>query len=214
MVLKKERLRNSSLYLILDKDSLKPGDPVRNAQTALCGGVDIIQLRDKSSCSKDLISYGKRLKRIAEKAGRLLIINDRVDICQIVNADGVHLGQNDISLKEARSILKKDRLVGISCHSVEEAAEADKQGADYIAIGPIFKSPTKPELKTRGVGLLKEVDRKLQSLIVAIGGINKYNVAKVVESGADIIAVASAILREKDVKRASADLKGAIIKAK
>lgn len=211
---KRRCLKSSNLYLILDKGSLKSGDPLKIAQAALSGGVDIIQLRDKISCARDIIKYGRRLKGISEKRGSLLIINDRVDICQIIDADGVHLGQGDISLKEARSILGKDSFFGVSCHNIDEAIKADKEGADYIAIGPIFKSPTKPELKPKGVKFLKEVGVRVRSPIVAIGGINERNVARVVKSGADVVAVASAVLREKDVKKAVSSLKEEIIRSK
>ena len=210
---KKRRLRSSKFYLVLDKGSLKHKDPVKTAQEALDGGVDIIQLRDKNSCDAEIIEYGKKLKNIARSRSIPFIIDDRPDICKILDADGVHIGQSDVPIRAARSILGRNKIIGVSCHSLKEALKAASEGADYIAIGPIFKSPTKPKLRPRGLGLLKEVAGKVKIPIVAIGGIDKSSIGKVAGCGANIIAIVSAILKKKNIRRAASELKEEIYKA-
>jgi len=209
---KKRRLRNSKLYLILDKGSLKNCTPIKAAERAVAAGIDIIQLRDKLSCDKEIIGYGKSLKRIADSNGVLFIINDRVDICKILNADGVHLGQDDISLKKARLALGKNKIIGISCHSLKEAMKAQNEKADYVAIGPIFKTPTKPKLKPKGLRLLKKVTKEIAVPVVAIGGINERNILKTMGCGTGMVAAASAILKRKNIKEATGRLRKIIIK--
>jgi len=189
--------------LILDKEALKSRNPARVAREALSGGADIVQIRDKRSSIKEIISYGKSIKKETSKKNALLIVNDRVDACKALNADGVHLGQDDMPIKEARSILGNKKIVGASCRNTKQAINAKKEGADYIALGPIFKSPTKPELHVRGLGLLKRVSKRIESPIVAIGGIDEAHASCVMESGADTIAVASAVLNRRDIKKAT-----------
>ena len=209
---KERRLRSSKLYLILDKGSLKNRTPIKAAERAIAAGIDIIQLRDKHSSDKEIIGYGKSLKRIADSNGVLFIINDRIDICKILGADGVHLGQDDIPLKKARSALGKNKIIGMSCHTLKEAMKAQNEKADYIAMGPIFKTSTKPTLKPRGLRLLKKVTKELEVPVVAIGGINKRNIRKVMGSGVDMIAAASAILKRKNIKEATGRLRKIITK--
>lgn len=191
---------------------MKSRDPVKTAQKALFGGVDILQIRDKSNCDREIIAYGTRLKRIAGLRGVPLIVNDRIDICKILDADGAHLGQGDIPLQVARSILGRNKIIGISCHSIGEAVRAEREGADYIAVGPVFKSPTKPRLRPRGLNLLKAVAGKVKVPVVAIGGIDRKNVASVMGCGADVIAVVNAIAGKKNVRRAASELKEEISK--
>lgn len=207
MRLKEKRLKSSRLYLVLDRGSLKFGSPDIIAGKALGGGVDVIQLRDKLSCDKEIVEYGRRLREITSRKKALFIVNDRTDICTILDADGVHLGQDDAPLKRARSILGEDKIIGVSCHSLGEAMRAEAEGADYVAVGPIFKSPTKPRLKPRGLRLLEEVNRKARVPVVAIGGINEANVGDVVGRGADMVAVVSALLARRDVRNGAIALR-------
>ena len=203
---KEERLRNSSLYLILDSGSLRHRDPCAVARGALKGGVSMIQLRDKCSHTEDIIAYGRRLKVIAGKERALFIINDRVDICQALDADGVHLGEGDMPASDARSLLGERKIIGMTCRTVRQALSAYKDTADYIAVGPIFNSPTKPELKPCGVDILRKVKRAASIPLVAIGGITEGNITSVVNGGADIVAVGSALLRATDIEGAAASL--------
>jgi len=186
---------------------LKFGSPGIIADKALSGGVDIIQLRDKLSCDREIIGYGKRLRQITSKKKALFIVNDRTDMCAILGADGVHLGQDDMPLKHARSFLGEDKIIGVSCHGLGEAMRAEAEGADYCAVGPIFKSPTKPKLKARGLRLLEEVRGKVRVPVIAIGGINEANAGDVVKRGADMVAVVSALLSRQDVRNGAIALR-------
>jgi thiamine-phosphate pyrophosphorylase len=170
------------------------------AEAAIRGGVTLIQLRDKCSTARDTVACGKQLKKVVARENALLIINDRIDICQAIDADGVHLGQDDVPLTDARSLLPPEKIIGITCRTVAEAQTADAQGADYLAVGPIFASPTKPTLEPLGVGLLSAVTDQVELPLVAIGGITSANVSAAVKSGATIIAVASALLQADDIE--------------
>jgi len=170
------------------------------------GGADIIQLRLKDIPDKEIFFLAKKTKEITDKYNILFFINDRVDIAVLVGADGVHLGQNDLPVREVKRLFP-DFIVGISTHSISEALEAQKNGADYISIGPIFKSPTKPELTPVGLELLKEIKQKVRIPVVAIGGINEKNIEIVKKTKVDSIAVISAISKSKNIELAVRKLK-------
>ena len=135
-------LRDCKLYVIIDGNLIQGRDFLKVADSALRGGADIIQLRDKSSDDRSLLQYAKALEGLTKRYNRFLIINDRVDIARLIGADGVHLGQEDVPVEEARKILKR-KIIGISTHSVEQAKKAERKGADYIGIGPIYRTKTK-----------------------------------------------------------------------
>jgi len=148
----------------------------------LLKGVRWIQFREKERSRHDIYGEAIRLRRLTKDHNAVLIINDFLDIAMCAGADGVHLGQDDLPLKEARKIIGRDRIVGISTHSLEQAIEAEKNGADYIGFGPVFTTSTKDAGKPKNIEML------------AIGGINLVNVKSVLHTGVDAIAVASAIL--------------------
>ncbi|MCM8765494.1 MAG: thiamine phosphate synthase [Candidatus Omnitrophica bacterium] len=189
-----------SLYVILDLDL--PGlskDPLTLAEDLCTGGVDILQLRAKNSSGKYLFEIGKKLRELTRKNKKILVINDRVDIAQAVAADGVHLGQEDLPVEYARAILGKDKIIGISTHSLAQARKAHLSKVDYLSVGPVFKSPTKPELKPLGTVFLKKIVKISRLPVVAIGGINLKNLPEVLACGVNYVAVISSILRSKDV---------------
>lgn len=188
-----------SLYTILDLDLpyLKK-NPFLVAKDLIRGGTDILQLRAKKCPEKYLVEIGLKIKKIAEENKVILIINNRIDIAQIIKADGVHLGQEDIPVNYARNILGKNSIIGLSTHNLFQAKRAQLLDIDYISIGPIFKSPTKPELKPIGIETLKKVKKISYLPVVAIGGINLENIHKVLSGGADTIALISAILKDKE----------------
>ncbi len=204
-------LKDCKLYVIVDRGVIKKRDVLEIAKEALRGGADIIQLRDKSSGDGALLQYAKSIKRITKKYNRLFIINDRVDIARAVNADGVHLGQNDIPIEEARKILGK-KIIGISTHSLDEAKRAQRKGADYIGVGPIFKTTTKKKLVPIGPSILAKVRRRIDIPFFAIGGISLINVADAKKKGADRIAVASSAIKAKNIYPAVKRLREAINK--
>jgi thiamine-phosphate diphosphorylase len=141
---------------------------------------------------------------IAKKFGATLIVNDHPDIALAADADGVHLGQDDLPVKEARKIMGKNRIIGISTHTVEQARDAGRDGADYIGFGPVFHTTTKDAGRPMGIEMLREIKRQVQIPVIAIGGINAENIRPVLETGVDAVAVSSAILRgdiEENTKR-------------
>jgi thiamine-phosphate diphosphorylase len=145
-----------------------------------------------------------RLMGIAKKFKATLIVNDHPDIALAADADGVHLGQDDLPVKEARKIMGKNRIIGISTHTVEQARNAGRDGADYIGFGPVFHTTTKDAGRPMGIEMLREIKRQVQIPVIAIGGINAENIRPVLETGVDAVAVSSAILRgdiEENAKR-------------
>jgi thiamine-phosphate pyrophosphorylase len=161
---------------------------------ALRAGVRWVQYRDKDSTRREIYEQSVRLRSITRDFEAALVINDHPDIALAAEADGVHLGQEDLPLKEARKIVGKDAIIGISTHTVEQAVVAQKDGANYIGFGPIFHTRTKDAGNPQGTGMLEEVKKHVTIPVVAIGGINISNIQAVIEAGADAVAVASAIL--------------------
>lgn len=161
---------------------------------ALRTGVRWVQYREKGKSRRVVYEEAVRLRKLTQDFNAILIVNDHADIALCVNAEGVHLGQEDLPLREARKIMGKNRIVGISTHSLEQAIEAEKGGADYIGFGPVFHTITKEAGSPKGVSMLREVKKQVTIPLVAIGGINLENIQLVLDAGADAVAVASAIL--------------------
>lgn len=174
---------------------------------AIAGGADVIQLRDKNATAKELIKVARPIRRLTRKAKVLFIINDRLKIAKAVDADGVHLGQDDSPIKVARSILGRNKIIGLSTHSLSQAKEAQKNGADYIGVGPIFATPTKPEYKAVGLDLIKKVKSAIKIPFVAIGGIDTSNIDEILSAGANRVAVVRAVCGAKNIRRAASFLK-------
>jgi thiamine-phosphate pyrophosphorylase len=162
---------------------------------ALQSGVKWVQYRDKDRSRREIYEESIRLMGITKKFDAALIVNDHPDIALAADADGVHLGQDDLPVKEARKIMGKGRIIGISTHTVEQARDADRNGADYIGFGPVFHTTTKDAGRPRGIEMLREVKRQVRIPVVAIGGITTENIRPVLEAGADAVAISSAILR-------------------
>jgi len=197
---KSERI--SGLYVILDRQFLAGRDELDMAGQVIEGGAKVIQLRDKQSKKKELLLVAQRLRELCSQAGVLFIINDYLDLAMAVDADGLHIGQEDLPLPVVRRQLPIDKIVGCSVTTPSQATKAQNEGADYIAVGSIFPTKTKKEVSVVGVDILKELKRIVSTPLVAIGGINQNNVGEVVSAGADAVAVISAVLGEKDVRRA------------
>ncbi len=198
--MKKNTLVNG-LYCITDN--------IEDIEKICRGKADIVQLRLKNISDRDFFYIGKKAIKIVRKYNVLFLINDRLDIALLIGADGVHLGQEDLPLKEIKNTkLKiKNFIIGISTHNLTQAKEAEKDAATYISFGPIFNSPTKPELKPVGLELLKEVKKKVKIPVVAIGGINEENICEVKKTGVDSVAVISAITKAKDIESNIRNLK-------
>lgn len=162
---------------------------------ALRAGIRWVQYREKSKSRLELYREATKLRQLTREFSATLIINDYADIAAAVGADGVHLGQDDLPVKHARKLLGEGRIIGVSTHSLDEAIRAEAEGADYIGFGPIFKTTTKEAGPPKGVELLGRVKASVRIPVVAIGGITLGNLDLVLESGADAVAVATAILR-------------------
>lgn len=197
-----------SLYLVTDR-SLSLGRPnTAIVEQAVAGGVTCVQLREKDCSTREFIKEGRALQQLLRPLGIPLIINDRLDVALAVGAQGVHLGQDDMLIADARCILGPDVIIGISVESVTDARDAAVAGADYLGISPVFSTPTKtdtaPPLGLEGVRLIRqEVDLPL----VAIGGINKTNCGAVINAGADGLAVVSALVSSPSPKDAALQLR-------
>jgi thiamine-phosphate pyrophosphorylase len=192
----------SGLYVILDRQFLAGKDELDIARQIIEGGASLIQLRDKQSKKGELLLVAQRLQKLCRQAGILFIINDYLDLAVAVDADGLHIGQEDLPPPLVRKQLPIDKIVGCSVTTVSQAAKAQNEGADYIAVGSIFPTTTKKEATVVGVDMLNELKRKVSTPLVAIGGINQNNIGEVAAAGADAIAVISAVLGEEDVRGA------------
>ena len=162
--------------------------------TVLKTGIKFIQYREKRASRREIYEEAIKLRRLTRHFNATLIINDHADIALAVDADGVHLGQEDLPLKEARKIMGK-KIVGISTHNLEQAKEADEGGADYIGFGPVFHTTTKDAGVPVGVDKLRIIKQNVSIPVVAIGGISLENIESVVDAGADAVAMATAICR-------------------
>lgn len=192
------------LHLVTDRSLSQGRSLVEVVQQAVAGGVTCVQLREKSCSTREFLDEALALKALLQPLGLPLIINDRVDIALAVGADGVHLGQTDMPISHARRLLGPDCLIGISAESVEDAVKAEQQGADYIGISPVFSTPTKtdtaPALGLDGVRRIRELVR---ITLVGIGGINLSNARQVLASGADGVAIVSAIMAAESPRLAA-----------
>ena len=169
-----------------------------DVKDALKAGVKTIQYRNKTADTEILLKEALRLKKLCK--GIKFIINDRVDIALAVNASGVHLGQEDLSIAAARKLLGKEKIIGITVHNLEEAKQAQKLGADYLGVSPIFSTSTKKDAgRPSGVKLIREIKKHVSLPIVAIGGINLSNAQEAVSAGADMLCAISAVLKSRSI---------------
>lgn len=201
-----KREKMVGLCVIIDTQALRGRDEVEVTRMAIRGGAKVIQLRDKHRSKRELLAAAQQLGEICAHSGVLFIINDYPDIAIACDADGVHLGQDDLPLVAARHILPYDKLIGCSTASVEQALKAEAEGADYISVGSIFPTQSKERVELVGLEMLRRVKDAVSLPVVAIGGINQNNVTAVVEAGAKCVAVISAILGAEDVEGAARQL--------
>ena len=170
------------------------------------GGADVIQLRVANKSDKEFLSIATKIKKLTCKSKIPLIINNRLDIALAIDAEGIHLGQDDLPIESARKIAPQ-KLIGKSTHSLKEALKVTKEPADYISIGPIFHSPTKPNLSPIGLNLIPQIKKKVKIPLVAIGGINLNNIKQVLKAGVEGVAICSAITKAKNPKVATRKFK-------
>jgi len=196
------RAKLRGLYAITAPKLTPPQTMVQQVQAALSGGARIIQLRDKSSDRALRLRLAQQLRKLTAQHDALLIINDDVDLCIAVQADGVHLGQEDMTLVQARDLLGPDFIIGATCHgSVELAEQARKNGADYLAFGRFFASSTKPDAPPADLAAIGEFVRRCPLPTVAIGGITLNNAAPLLEAGFAMLAVVNDVFGQTDIEK-------------
>ena len=200
-----------SLYVVTDRALSRQRSDLDVVRAALAGGATVIQLRDKLAGGRQLAETGRALLALTRAAGALLIVNDRVDVALAIDADGAHVGQDDLNARDARRLLGPGKLLGVSAATTAEATQAERDGADYIGAGAVFTTVTKPDAGAP-VGLegLAAVARSVRIPTVAIGGINATNAAACIAAGAAGVAVVSAVVSADDVAAAARHLRAAI----
>ncbi|MGD1039812.1 MAG: thiamine phosphate synthase [Dehalococcoidales bacterium] len=200
---KKEKIKG--LYAIIDTQSLKGRSHIEIAGEIIRGGAKIIQLRDKTTKKKDLLPIAQTLSDLCKGNGVLFIMNDNLDVALAVGADGLHIGQEDLSVDAARKLAPLDMIIGCSVFNVEQARQAVAAGADYVAVGAIFPTPSK-DTAVLGLEPLRQVKQAVAVPVVAIGGINLNNLTEVKKAGADSIAVIGAVLGADSPEKAAREL--------
>ncbi|GLC28910.1 thiamine phosphate synthase [Clostridium omnivorum] len=195
------------LYLVTDREMLKNRDIFSAVEMAIKGGVTLIQLREKDITTEEFYNIALKLKEITSRHNVSLIINDRLDIALAIDADGVHVGQQDMPAAVARKIIGKHKILGVSAATLEEAKKAEEDGADYVGIGAIFPTSTKDDARAVNINELIKIKKALNIPVVAIGGISEKNIELLTTAKIDGVAVISAILGKEDVKAASEDLR-------
>lgn len=209
-------LADYQLYLVTDRNCLQQQTLEQAVEQAILGGVTLVQLREKAIASKAFYERALRIKAICHHYNVPLLINDRVDIALAIEADGVHIGQSDLPCGVVRQILGKDKIIGVSARTAQQAIQAQADGADYLGVGAMFATSTKQDAQTVTIASLTKIRQAVTLPIVAIGGINHTTLPALQQSlqaadtSIDGVAVVSAILGQKDVKLASEQLKNMI----
>ena len=196
-----------SLYLVTDRMLMSTKTLGEAVEQAVIGGCTMVQLREKEISSLDFYVLASEMKKITDRYGIPLIINDRIDIAMAVGAAGVHIGQKDIPADIARKVIGKNMLLGVSAASVAEAVNAAKAGADYLGVGAMFPTGTKTDASHVSMEELGRIRREVDIPIVVIGGISKENAMLFQPMGIDGLAVVSAVIAQPDIKKSAADLK-------
>ena len=204
-----------SLYLVTDRSLSLGRATAEIVRAAVKGGVTCVQLREKHCSTREFINEARRIKEELTIAGIPLIINDRLDVALAVGAEGVHLGQSDMHITDARRLVGNSMLIGISAESLDDAILAEAEGADYIGISPVFTTPTKTDTAAPlGLDGIRRIRAAVSLPLVGIGGLNQGNVPDVLRAGADGVAVVSAIVASACPQSAAAALKQRILSVK
>ena len=196
------------LYVIVDPEATRGRDVIEIAQAALRGGASVIQLRDKTRDKGEVLQIARAIKALCDDHDALFIVNDDADIAYLSEAHGLHVGQTDLPVEEARRVLSPGQIVGRSNNGTTEALESEGHGADYVAVGAIYATSTmgKSGRTALGPDMIRRVKQAVSAPVVAIGGINATNIADVARAGADCICVVSAVTYADDPERAAAEL--------
>jgi thiamine-phosphate pyrophosphorylase len=208
----RERFGHVRLYVLLT-ESLCAGDWRATAEAALCGGADCLQLREKDLPDGELLDRANRLTELCHKYEAVFIVNDRPDIAALSGADGVHVGQDDMAVASARRILPTTGLVGVSTHTIEQVTKAASASPDYLAVGPMFNTPTKPQDHIAGPAVLAAARKETGLPLVAIGGITPDNAEEVLSAAPCCLCVCTGVIAQVDVEAAAARLRAMIDEA-
>ncbi len=204
-----------SLYVVTDAGLSRGRSHLAVIEAAIAGGATIVQYREKMASTRQMIAEAQALRELTRRAGVPLIVNDRLDVALAVDADGVHVGQDDMPAALARRLIGPDKILGVSAANLSEAMQAVQDGADYLGVGPIVATPTKPDAAPPiGMDGLREICRRVPIPVVAIGGINATNAADAIAAGAHGIAVVSAVVAAEDVAAAAQQLRALVAAAR
>lgn len=208
-----QSLKDARLYVLIDGTIWKqsPEKFGTTIEALINAGVDLIQFRDKTLSDRDHVTIGKRLTELTRPTSTRWIMNDRADLAVATDADGVHLGQDDISVADGRRLVGASKLIGVSTHTIEQARQAVIDGANYIGVGPVFASTTKAFDSHVGLELVSEVASEIKLPAFAIGGINGDNIEDVVKAGFNRVAVSAAVSASDDPASAAKELKGVLV---
>lgn len=199
-----------SLYLVTDRNCLQGRDFYEAVEEALRAGVTLLQLREKHLGLEDLVAEGKKVKALCRKYQVPFLVDDNVEAAKILEADGVHLGQEDEAIQKARAALGPDAIIGISAHNLEEALEAQAQGADYLGVGALYPTGSKKDASLLPAGMLKKIVQAVRIPVAGIGGIQEDRMEEVLDQGASGCAMISAILGAPDITAAVSRMKDLI----
>lgn len=194
------------LYAVTDRSWLNGRTLAQDVEEALKGGVTLVQLREKNMEPEDFIKSAFEIKKICKKYNVPLIINDCIDVAKAVDADGIHIGQDDMPASEARKIFAENKIIGVTAKTVEQAQKAQRDGADYLGSGAVFGTSTKNDAKKMDIATLKSITEAVNIPVVAIGGITGENVLELSGTGIAGAAVVSGIFAADDIKSAAEDL--------
>ncbi|NFH67982.1 thiamine phosphate synthase [Clostridium botulinum] len=203
-----------SIYLVTDRDLMSTNTLEEAVEKSILGGATLIQLREKECSSHDFYETALKIKKTTQKYNIPLIINDRVDIALAVDADGIHIGQSDLPATVVRNIIGEDKILGVSAGNLEQALKAQKDSADYIGVGAMYSTVTKKDATSTTMSELKEMTQKVSIPVVVIGGINKERIKDFKETNIDGLAIVSAIIAQKDIEKATRELKEEFYKIK
>ena len=203
-----------TLYLVTDRRWLGRRSLEEDVEEALLGGATLVQIREKEISSRAYLELAGKVKAVTDRYGVPLIVNDRVDIALAVDADGVHVGPDDLPVSFARRLLGPDKIVGASASSLEEALTFQAQGADYLGVGAVFPTATKQVTEKVDLETLARIKAAVRIPVAAIGGIDAGNAPEVMKTGVDGVAVVSAILNRLDIREATRDLLSKLKKEK
>jgi thiamine-phosphate pyrophosphorylase len=215
MIAIRKKAIDYSLYLVTDRMLSLGRSNLEVIQAALDGGVTVVQLREKNLATMEFYHEALEIREFLASRGIPLIINDRIDIALAVNADGVHIGQDDMPLKVARQLLGPERIIGVSVFTPDEARAAEADGADYLGLSPIFVTSTKPELtKQIGLGGILSIKKAVEIPLIGIGSMNSSNAYEAITAGLDGVAVVSGIVSQLDITAAARIIKAEVMRAK